>query len=534
MSHSINQNTSTKTKKHLLRALAFIMCLGVGVALLALRPFGGKQVPHYVEDSVQVVLVLDSNHVIPLSEWIPTYPSGFFRRADSTLECRILQQPICVERCSDDSVRSALAEMRQSIEERLSQLDQLEDELKYYERTHTVVDESYNQVMDLSTIIHSERDSLKTLDGYLALTETSEDWYVETRHRPSFIALPYCLDSFPMLQVLPMDSDGFMVRSHVECDTLLRGTRWRFEIKNCFGPQLVERYEGDLDSLLRPSGEGVCVGRSYYEGEWSEGMRQGFGIGLVPGRIIGVGMWKNNKFFGEKILHHENRVYGIDISRYQHEKGKRKYPIHWKGTRIISLGVRTPKNIDGRADYPLTFCYIKASQGVKTQSAYSTEDAFQARMAGVHVGHYHFFSPIDGESQAHWFLQNASLRKGDMPPMLDVELNDKQIASMGGAERMLQEMVRWVRVVKERCHTTPVLYVNQNFVDNYLVDAPAELRECPVWVARYSQFRPYVRLVFWQLSDDGNVRGITGKVDIDVFNGSIEQFNDFLRENCIK
>ena len=49
-----------------------------------------------------------------------------------------------------------------------------------------------------------------------------------------------------------------------------------------------------------------------------------------------------------------------------------------------------------------------------------------------------------------------------------------------------------------------------------------------VWIARYGEYKPEVRLVFWQLCPDGRVSGITGEVDINVFNGYRDQLTSFL------
>ena len=38
------------------------------------------------------------------------------------------------------------------------------------------------------------------------------------------------------------------------------------------------------------------------------------------------------------------------------------------------------------------------------------------------------------------------------------------------------------------------------------------------------EFRPYVKLAFWQLTPEGRVRGIHGEVDVNVFNGDKEEF----------
>jgi lysozyme len=50
-----------------------------------------------------------------------------------------------------------------------------------------------------------------------------------------------------------------------------------------------------------------------------------------------------------------------------------------------------------------------------------------------------------------------------------------------------------------------------------------------VWIARYGEYKPDVKLVYWQLSPEGRVNGITGPVDINVFNGYQGQWEDFIR-----
>lgn len=136
--------------------------------------------------------------------------------------------------------------------------------------------------------------------------------------------------------------------------------------------------------------------------------------------------------------------------------------------------------------------------------------------------------------QADYFLKKSRLQKGDLPPMLDVELSDRRIAAMGGRDVLFREMLVWLKEVGRRSGTTPIIYVSQDFVNRYMPFAPEELKKYPVWVARYGEYKPYVHLLYWQLSPDGRVRGIRGDVDIDVFNGSEEQFKRYLRTQTVK
>ena len=70
----------------------------------------------------------------------------------------------------------------------------------------------------------------------------------------------------------------------------------------------------------------------------------------------------------------------------------------------------------------------------------------------------------------------------------------------------------------------PILYVGQSFVNDHLPHSPHAVRGYDVWIARYGEFRPYVKLAFWQLTPEGRVRGIHGEVDVNVFNGDKEEF----------
>jgi lysozyme len=72
------------------------------------------------------------------------------------------------------------------------------------------------------------------------------------------------------------------------------------------------------------------------------------------------------------------------------------------------------------------------------------------------------------------------------------------------------------------------------FVNVYLSQAPDIKRDYRVWIARYGEYKPDVRLAFWQLCPDGRVAGIHPAVDINVFNGYQTQFEEFLDSETIK
>jgi lysozyme len=118
--------------------------------------------------------------------------------------------------------------------------------------------------------------------------------------------------------------------------------------------------------------------------------------------------------------------------------------------------------------------------------------------------------------------------------VLDIEPSKAQIQQAGGPERLFREIRTWLRMVEHRAGVKPILYVNQMFVNNYLSKQPDLKRDYRVWIARYSEFKPDVRLTFWQLCSDGRVAGIKGDVDINVFNGYKNQYEEFIKEETIK
>ena len=327
-------------------------------------------------------------------------------------------------------------------------------------------------------------------------------------------------------------ADSTVYVGHWQADTLVEGSAMLTQ----------GTYVGSFaNTSLEPEGEGVLHHTTgFYAGEWHEGRRHGTGLDCSHDHGIRVGTWNRGSFKGERLIFTEDRIYGIDISRHQHEftedyrvrrrtyKRKVIRPIHWDDLRIVGLGKE--KRVKGNVNYPVSFVYIKATEGTSIKSDYYLADLGEARKRGIAAGAYHFFSiKTSGREQAGWFLRHAALSRTTLPPVLDVEPTPTQIAAMGGRDKLFREMLAWIDTVEKASGKKPILYLNQRFINEQLPHAPQRLKDCEVWVARYSEFKPYVRLLHWQLTPYGKVRGIHGDVDINVFNGNRSQFEDYVR-----
>lgn len=317
-----------------------------------------------------------------------------------------------------------------------------------------------------------------------------------------------------------IDSLGRRIDGVWDHDTIVSGTR-----RDSAGV-----YTGEFNQRLMANGHGAYHDNNgtYYEGQWKNDERTGFGFSSQH-RYFRVGEWKKDVYKGERLSYTSDRIYGIDISKYQHGKGRKSYGIDWDRLRISHLGTLSKKNIQGNIDYRVSFIFIKSTEGTSVYNPYYRSDYAAARRHGYPVGSYHFFSyRSTGGAQAMFFLNNTHIQKGDLPPVLDLEPLPSQVAKMGGAAGMWKRVRNWLQIVEKHTGMQPILYVSQTFVNRYLDAAPDIKHTYPVWIARYGEYKPDVKLWIWQLAPDGRVSGIHGAVDINVFNGYDTEFKQWL------
>lgn len=390
-----------------------------------------------------------------------------------------------------------------------------QEELDYYLERHNVEDEGYEMVAAFANGLrhHEPLDSITVFNV--------GRWKGRKREGTA----------------ISRDTLGRITIGRWDNDTLVSGIR--IDSAGTYqGAFAGGRHEPLVNALAEGHGSYTDATGHYFEGHWENDLQEGFGLQLLENDVVTVlktGQWQQGAFKGERMNYTSERIYGIDISRYQHGKGRKKYPILWQKLRISHLGKKSKKQISGVVDYPVSFCFIKSTEGITIRNKYYSQDYTAARKHGIHVGAYHFFSTKrSGSAQAQWFIQNTYFKTGDLPPVLDIEPSKGDIDRMGGTKVLFQNIRAWLQAVERRCGVKPILYVNQKFVNVYLPEAPDILRNYKIWIARYGEYKPGVKLVVWQLSPDGRVKGITGEVDINVFNGYQTQFDEFIEKETIK
>ena len=402
------------------------------------------------------------------------------------------------------------------------------DEMRYYLKVHNVSDEGYQYVAQYNTrLAQKARLSRISRDSRPSrFSRTTRDTIL-AKDRPmiavkmsgGYWKAGHFLVGSLNGKGMARDWQGRIVSAVWSCDTVVFAIRTDRQ----------GRYIGQMDSLLQACGQGIMDewDGCHKEGFWLDDQLHGFAFDSSPNHALRVGEWKEGVFKGEKLKYTTERIYGIDISRHQHEKGRKRFGIDFSKLRITSLGKR--HDAQGRT-FPVSFIYIKSTEGTTIRNRYFAQDYQRAKKAGIHVGAYHFFSlKSSAEQQAKYFVNHTLFRKGDFPPVLDVEPTDAQIRQIGGDEVLMKRIRFFLQYVEKRTGMRPILYVSQMFINRHMASAADIKKRYNVWIARYGQYKPDVRLVYWQLCPDGRVDGITGDVDINVFNGYQNQFDEFVK-----
>ncbi|MBS6966648.1 MAG: glycoside hydrolase family 25 protein [Bacteroides uniformis] len=194
-------------------------------------------------------------------------------------------------------------------------------------------------------------------------------------------------------------------------------------------------------------------------------------------------------------------VHGIDISHYQGE-------IDWE---LLTH--------NREAKFPIHFIFLKATEGGDHGDDTFTQNFGQARKYGFIRGAYHYFIPkTDAHKQADFFIRTVQLAKGDLPPVLDVETTGKQ-----SPQELKAAVKTWLDRVEAHYGVKPILYTSYKFKKRYLSDSI--FNAYPYWIAHYyvDSVRYEGKWHFWQHTDVGTVPGIEEEVDLNVFNGTMEE-----------
>ena len=193
----------------------------------------------------------------------------------------------------------------------------------------------------------------------------------------------------------------------------------------------------------------------------------------------------------------------IDISQWQGA-------INWGVVRASGVEIAIIKMSGGDA-------------GLYTDSK-ANQNYYNAKNAGVAIGGYHFAGGGSPENEADFFIAAMSPLETNDVLVLDWEINHPD--PVGWCVRFCQRVI-------DRTGIRPIFYTNQNRLVT-LNWQPLVNMNIGLWVAHYGvspddnmNVGAFPTYIMHQYTSSGSVPGIAGRVDLDAWFGSVDQFKKY-------
>jgi len=208
---------------------------------------------------------------------------------------------------------------------------------------------------------------------------------------------------------------------------------------------------------------------------------------------------------GNETAQPTGRAMGVDVSHWQGS-------IDWNQVR--------------RRGY--VFAFVKATEDTSYVDSQFDTNMRNGHAAGLYMGAYHFARPNapiqdDAIAEADFFVNQISpyLTSGYLVPALDLEV---------GSDLGWGALTDWANTflnrVYQRTGVKPIIYTSAYYARNL----EPSITQWDLWIAHWT-YDPnanpstgvWSTWAFWQYSDQGSVPGISGNVDLDVFNGDVQE-----------
>lgn len=197
---------------------------------------------------------------------------------------------------------------------------------------------------------------------------------------------------------------------------------------------------------------------------------------------------------------HEGKSIGMDVSEYQ---GK----ISWSEADVLEQ------------KYPLDFVFIRATVGKDRMDRQFKNNWLGAKKNKMIRGAYHYYRPNENSlEQAELFIKTVTLRKGDLPPVLDIE----KLPRNQSIDSLKVGLKRWLKKVEAHYKVRPIIYTGEKYYDDFLKE---EFDDYLFWIANYNFYREEIAedWLFWQFTEKALIPGIKSNVDVNIYNGDLEQ-----------
>ena len=204
---------------------------------------------------------------------------------------------------------------------------------------------------------------------------------------------------------------------------------------------------------------------------------------------------------------HEGKIFGIDVSQYQGT-------IDWDNVEAVE------------EQFELKFVVVRATAGSNKVDLKFKKNWKNLTKSMYIQGAYHYYRPDENSTdQANNFIKNVKLRKGHLPPILDIEKMPKG-QSM---EKLKEGLQNWLSIVEKHYRVKPIIYTGEKYYEDFLQE---DFPSYQFWIANYNPWKEKIEddYLMWQFTEKAQLHGIDELVDVNVFNGNV----DDLKKVCIK
>lgn len=202
-----------------------------------------------------------------------------------------------------------------------------------------------------------------------------------------------------------------------------------------------------------------------------------------------------------KVLeNHKGKVIGIDVSEFQGE-------VDWDDVEILE------------EKYPVQFVFIRATAGNDRVDKQFKRNWEGAKENKIMRGAYHYYRPNENSiEQANLFIKTVKLQKGDLPPVLDIE----KLPKNQSLDSLKKGLKRWLTKVEAHYQVRPIIYTGESYYGDFLKE---EFGEYLFWIANYNFYREKIEddWLFWQFTEKASLPGVEHRVDVNIYNGDLEQ-----------
>lgn len=226
---------------------------------------------------------------------------------------------------------------------------------------------------------------------------------------------------------------------------------------------------------------------------------------ILYNKIIVTDFVKKGKKVENKKLN-QYSVFGIDVSHYQGH-------INWKHV----------------ANENVAFCFMKATEGFKFVDKRFHYNIKEAKKHNILVGAYHYYRFNQDNNLQFKNLKNVVNKDIiDLPVVVDVELcNNPMLRDYKSRDKFRNDLSIFLSMIESHYGKKPLIYCDVNMY-KYLLKNKIDNQ---LWIAEYRaksiDYLDSTQWVFWQHSYQAKKKGINGNVDLNVFNGSINDLKTF-------